>query len=1044
MFSELFVRRPVATVLLTVGIVLLGAVAYRQLPIAAIPNMERPTIGVFGRLPGASPETIASSLVAPLERELGVIPGVTDMVSFNATGASVITLQFGLDKSLDAAAAAVQAAINRAAPALPRDLPQPPFYFKSNPGGFPIIALAMTSDVMASSEVYDFADTVIAQSLAQIEGVAKVFISGAERRGVRIQVDPRAAANMNVSLEAIRIAAARSTTNGPKGEISDGQRSMTLGMNSQLFKAAEYEDIVVAWRNGSPIRLGDVAVVKDDIINRRVAGWLGTETAVVLWVLKQPDANIVSTVDQVLELIPRLSRVLPPSVKVRVVYDRTLLIRASIADVQFTIGIAIVLVVLVIALFVRRFWATLIPSITIPVAIAATLVVMHLCGFSLNNLSLLALTIAIGFVVDDAVIIIENITRLIQEGEEPVAAALKGTRQMAFTVVSITAALVAALIPILFMPDIVGRLFREFGLTLVAAIVASALVSLTLTPMMCGHLLRRSRISQTGRLSRAGERAQIRIVDCYVRSLDWALGHRTAVLAVALTLSAATVGMYLFIPKGFIPTQDTGILRVRTVAPANISFAAMADVQRAAADTIAADPAVAAVTSFIGSGNGQTLSNGTMLINLKPLNERKEAVNQVIARMREKLAAVDGVRTFLTPVQDIAVGAQSTASRYQYTLSSRDSAKLLQWGETMRRRMMTIPQITDVISNAETIGLEASIEIDRARAARMGITPLAVDNTLYDAFGQRQIRTIWLPHNYSRVILELDPQFQTGPTNLNDIYVPSSARTQVPLASFGRLSRRHTPVWSYHVDQIPSITISFNTPLGVSIGEAMAAIRVTEADARLPDDVLSTFRGEAREAAESTRKQPLLFLAAVIVVYIILGILYESFAHPLTILSTLPSAAFGALLALLVSKTEFTILTSIACILLVGIVMKNAIMMVDFALEEERRAGTAPELAIRRAAALRFRPILMTTLAALFGALPLVFDSGPGFELRQPLGIAIVGGLLVSQLLTLYTTPAVYLAIDSLRSRDRRRMPTGQATSDEIHARDQRGLEPRS
>jgi multidrug efflux pump len=1027
--SALFVRRPVAAVLLTVGILLLGIVAYRQLPIAAVPNMERPTIGVFARLPGASPETMASSLVAPLERELGTISGVVEMVSFNATGAAVITLQFSLDKSIDAAAAAVQAAINRAAPALPSDLPQPPYYFKSNPGGFPIIALAMTSEVMDSSEVYEFADSVVAQSLAQVEGVAKVFISGAERRGVRIQVDPRVAANMNVSLEAIRIATALSTTNGPVGAVSDGQRSFMLAMNSQLLGAAEYADVIVAWRDGNSVQLADIASIKDDIINRKVAGWLGTRTAVVLWVLKQPEANVVQTVDKVLELIPRLSRVLPPAVNVDVVYDRTLLIRASIADVQATIAIAIVLVVLVIALFIRRFWATIIPSVTIPVALAATFAVMQLCGFSLNNLSLLALTIAVGFVVDDAVIIIENITRLIRQGERPLAAAVLGTRQMAFTVLSITAALVAALIPVLFMPDIVGRLFREFGLTLVAAVVASAIISLTLTPMMCGHLLRWSRLAQGGRVSGAIERIEARLVAGYLVTLDGALRHRSVVLALAAGMTVGTIGLYWYIPKGFIPTQDTGILRVRTVAPANISFAAMSAVQRAAADTIAADPAVAAVTSFIGSGNGQTLSNGTMLINLKPLSERKLTVSEVVARLRGKLGAINGVRSFLTPLQDISVGAQATPARYQYTVSSADGARLLEWSEAMRRRMMTIPEITDVISNAETVGLEAAVEIDRVRAASMGITPLMLDNTLYDALGQRQIRTIWLPRNYSRVILELDPQFQAGPANLNDIYVPSVTGNQVPLAAFASLSRRHSPVWSYHVDQNPAITISFNTPLGVSIDQAMQAIRAAEAEAQPPDGVISTFRGEAREAAESTRKQPLLFLAAIIVIYIILGILYESFAHPLTILSTLPSAAFGALIALIATKTEFTIVTSIACILLVGIVMKNAIMMVDFALEAERNAAIAPELAIRQAAGLRFRPILMTTLAALFGALPLAFDSGPGFELRQPLGIAIVGGLAVSQLLTLYTTPSIYLVIDRLRPSRRREMPADTMTT---------------
>jgi hydrophobe/amphiphile efflux-1 (HAE1) family protein len=1014
-----FVRRPVATTLLAIGVLLLGIMAYSNLPIAAVPNVERPVISVSGVLPGASPETVASALIAPLERQLGLISGVTEMSSFSGAGGGTITIEFSLDKDIDAAAAAVQAAIVAASPSLPPDLPQPPRYWKGNSGGPSIMAIALTSETLDPSMIYDYADTIIAAKLSEIPGVAGVSIGGAEHKGVRIRVNPRRIANMNLSLDAVRIAAQLATTNLPMGEIPHGDQSFAIGSNSQLLTAKDYDDVVVAIRGTTAVRLGDVATISDSVIDDKVAGWFGGQDAVVIWVWKQPDANVVDTCDRIMALLPQIDHWIPAAIMVHVLYDRTMLIRAAIADVQLTVGIAMLLVVLVMALFLRRFWATLIPSVTIPVSIAATLVVMFFSGFSLDNLSLMAVTIAVGFVIDDAVIIIENVIRLMQLGETAIDAALKGARQMGFTVVSITAALIAALIPVLFWPDIVGRIFREFGLTLVSAMVVSAIVSLTLTPMMCAHLLPLSSNRPKGRFGHLCDRALAAVIAGYGRSLDRALRWRALVLTGTAAVTAATIGLYFELPHGFIPTQDTGILYVRTIAPPSISFAAMAEVQRAAAAQIQADPAVSGLVSFIGSGLGRTLSIGTMLVALKPPALRNEAIEDVIARLRPKLARVDGVRTFPVPVQDIVVGAQGSTSRYQYTITASDPDTALRWGRAMYLRLFPLPQLTDLIPDFETSGLEAGLTINRALAARLGVTPRAVDNALYDAFGQDEIKTMYLPHDYSRLIVEVDPQFQDDPTRLNDIFLAGVGRTAVPLAAVAESWRAHGTVWSHHEDQYPSVTISFNTPPGVSIGDAMAAIGRAQAAAHLPADVFAGFRGAAREAGKASRELPWLLLAAIMAVYIILGMLYESYAHPLTILSTLPSAAFGALLALAATGSAFTIITIIGCILLIGMVMKNAIMMVDFALAAERQIGMAPELAIREAARLRFRPIVMTTLAAVFGVLPLALGRGPGFEFRVPLGIAIVGGLIISQILTLYTTPAVYLAIDALRFKRR-------------------------
>ena len=1017
-----FILRPVATSLLMAGVLLLGMVAYARLPIASLPAVERPTIEVYAPFPGASPNTVATSLAQPLERTIGLIPGVVEMSSYSGMGGASIVTQFDLSVDVDTAAGAVQAAINAAGPDLPKG-PWPPVYWKSNPAGFAVISLALTSDVVPAGEVYDLADGVISPKLSQLPGVARVYITGGEKSAVRIQVSPSRMAAMNLSLEAARMAIVLASQNLPKGAVSSDDQRYTIEANDQLLKAIDYRDLVLAWRNGAPVRLGDVATVTDSVINNRLAGWYGTERGVVLYVYKQPDANVVETVDAVKAILPEIEHWLPPAVKIRIVYDRTSLIRAAVADVKLTLLVASVLVVVVIALFLKRFWATVIPSVTIPVSLAATLFVMNLCGYSLDNLSLMALTIATGFVVDDAIIMIENIMRRMGEGETALQAAIAGVRQMAFTVVSITAALVAALIPILFMPDIVGRYFREFGVTLVVAIVASAAVSLTLTPMLCGQLLGRGR----PQAPRDARRAPGRIAAFYARSLDWALRHRFVSVVLTLAVTGATVWLYLTLPKGFMPTQDTGVMFVRTIAPPSISFAAMEDVQRAVGTAIQQDPAVSGLVSYIGEGNGGALSIGQMLVALKPPEQRNMDIQKVIARLRERMAKIDGVRVFFVPLQDLNLGVQSGSARYQYTMWGVDGEVVTRAAEGMIRRVRALPEVTDVIASWETGGLQAGLTIDRWRAAALGVTSVAIDNTLNDAFGQRQVNLLFLPTNYSRVIYEIEPQASMDPSVLGQLYVASAGGGAVPLSAVTRPSRAHAAMWVRHSAQFPSATISFDTKPGVPIGAAIAAIRAAEAAARLPDEVKAEFRGEAKEVAGSGRKQMLLFAAALVAIYIALGVLYESYIHPLTILSTLPPTVFGALLALWATKIQFTLVTSIACILLVGMVMKNAIMMVDFALEAERSRQLAARDAIREAARLRVRPITMTMLAAILSAVPIAIGTGPGFELRQPLGIAIVGGLIVAQLFTLYTTPVIYLIMDDLRRVMHRRRASGPA-----------------
>jgi multidrug efflux pump subunit AcrB len=1075
--SRPFVQRPVGTLLLALGILLLGAVSYSKLPIASLPAIERPTIAVYAILPGASADTIASSLAQPLETQLGIIPGIVEMVSFSATGGTSIVIQFDLTKDIDAAAGEVQAAINAAAPNLPKDLPNPPYYVKANPGGFSVIALALNSDVLPAGEVYDFADSVVAQKLSELPGVAQVHISGADRSGIRIRLSPRLLANMQMSLEQVRAAVIRATVNLPKGSINIDGRSYAIDVNDQAKKAADYRNIVIGYRNNAPVYLGDVATIKDSVINDQLDGWFGDQRSVLAFVFKQPDANVVDIVDSVKALLPELSHWLPPSIKVHLLFDRTLLIRASIADVQRTLAVAIVLVVLIIALFLKRLWATLIPGFTIPVVLAATMVVMAIAGYSLDNLSLMALTISIGFIVDDAVIVVENIARHVDEGADAFGASLKGIRQMGFTIISITGTLLGALLPILFMPDVVGRYFSEFGATLAAAIIASAIISLTLTPMLCSRLFR-PRTAANGQSGRGDRSAAAAL---YVRSLDWALLHPKVVIATLVVTALGTPGLYLMLHRGFMPTQDTGILGIRTVTTANVSFDAMERLQRTVSRTILKDPVVEGLASYIGTNNGSPLNNGFMTVSLKPLQERKLSIDQVITRLREELAGVPGVRTFFKPWQDLQLGAENSASRYQYTLTGSDPDELWRWSEVMRHKMLAMPELTDIITTAEVSGLEAGLTVDRLRASAFGVTQAAINNTLYDAFGQRQIATIYLPFNYSRVVLEVDPALQTNPALLRNMFVlgaaapaanshslilgrasansvnpqvgvlgaasaaavkrrqpsvstnrnvqsplpGSSVNAQVPLAAITRPVRTHAHMWLRHSEQFPSITLSFDLRPGVSIGEAITKIRAAAANAHLPDDIKAEFRGEAAEASKSWVKQALLFLAAVFTIYVVLGMLYESYVHAFTILSTLPSATFGALLALVLTKTEFTLVTAIACILVVGMVMKNAIMMVDFALAARRQEALSARASIRRAARLRVRPIVMTTLVTVLSAVPIAFGTGPGHELRQPLGIATLGGLLVSQVLTLYTTPVIFLLVERLGARRKRPVPGG-------------------
>ncbi|MGB4893021.1 MAG: multidrug efflux RND transporter permease subunit [Nitrospira sp.] len=1018
--SRLFIVRPVATVLTMIAILLAGALAYRQLPVSALPQVDYPTIQVMTFYPGAGPDVMTSSITAPLERQFGQMPGLNQMTSTSSGGSSVVTLQFSLDIDLDVAEQEVQAAMNAAATFLPRDLPAPPVYSKVNPADAPILTLALTSATLPLPQVRDFAETRFAQKISQLSGVGLVSISGGQRPAVRIQANPRALAAYGLTLEDLRTVVAAANVNQAKGGFDGPRRASIINATDQLFAGKDYKALIVAYRNGAPVRLSEVAEVIDDVENTKQAAWMNETPAVIVNIQRQPGTNVIEVVDRVKRLLPQLQGNLPSSVQVSVLTDRTTSIRATVRDVQFELVLAVALVILVIFLFLRTLPATVIPAVAVPLSLIGTFGVMYLMGFSLNNLTLMALTISTGFVVDDAIVMIENIARYIEQGESPLQAALKGSKQIAFTILSLTVSLIAVLIPLLFMGDVVGRLFREFAVTLSITILISAVVSLTLTPMMCARLLRERRNEQPGRFSQASQRVLDRIIAGYGRSLQWVLRRQRATLVVTGGTLALTLLLFLLIPKGFFPLQDTGVILGITEGPQAVSFGTMGERQQALARVILEEPAVESLSSFIGvDGTNSTLNSGRMYINLKPLGERMAGAGEIIRRIEARVAEVDGITLHLQPVQDLTVEDRVSRTQFQYTLEDADPEELNRWAPKLLESLQVRPELRDVSSDQLNQRLASLVEIDRNTASRMGITPQLITDTLYDAFGQRQVSTMFTQLNQYRVILEVMPEFQKGPEALQQLEVRGSGGS-VPLNVFTRVTETMVPLVISRQGQFPAVTISFNLAPGGSLGEAVTAIRQVTHELGLPPSIRGSFQGAAQAFQSSLEHEPLLILAALITVYIVLGILYESYIHPLTILSTLPSAGVGALLALMLFRMEFSIIALIGIILLIGIVKKNAIMMIDFALEAERNEGKPPEQAIYEAGLLRFRPIMMTTMAALFGALPLAMGSGVGSELRRPLGIAIVGGLVVSQLLTLYTTPVVYLALDRLAARFRR------------------------
>jgi multidrug efflux pump len=1016
--SRPFILRPVATTLLMVGVVLVGWVAYRQLPVSALPQVDYPTIQVQTFYPGASPEVTASSITAPLERQFGQIPGLNQMTSTSSFGCSVITLQFELDLNIDVAEQEVQAAINGASNLLPQGLPNPPIYSKINPADAPILTLALSSASLPLPKVEDLADTTFAQKISQLSGVGLVSISGGQRPAVRIQANPTALASYGLSLEDLRTALSQANVDMAKGTFDGLHQTFTIGANDQLLSSDGYRPLVIAYRNGAPVRLSDVANVIDGVENARQAAWANQHPAVILNIQRQPGANIIAVVDRVKKLLPQLQAALPAAAKVDILTDRTTTIRASVDDVQFTLVLTIALVVMVIFLFLRSVRATVIPSIAVPLSLIGTFGVMYLLGYSLNNLSLMALTISTGFVVDDAIVMIENISRFIEAGDSPLQAALKGSEQIGFTIVSLTVSLIAVLIPLLFMGDIVGRLFREFAVTLAVTILVSAFVSLTLTPMMCAKLLRHQKKEEESWFYRKSEDAFNAVIALYGRTLKFVLRFQGTTLLVTAATLVGTILLYIYVPKGFFPVQDTGVILGVSEAPQDVSFTAMSQRQQALADVILKDPAVDSLSSFIGiDGTNTTLNTGRIQINLKPLAERKINASEVIRRLQPEFAKVSGISLFLQPVQDLTVEDRVSRTQFQYSLEDVDAKELAYWVPRFMDQLKALPELRDVASDQLNQGLLASLTIDRDTASRLGILPADIDNTLYDAYGQRQVSTIFTQLNQYHVVLEVDPQFQQDPDSLKNIYVKSSNGTQVPLSAFTHFDPAGTALALNHQGQFPVVTVSFNLAPGAALGEAVNAINGVKQELNMPPSVQATFQGTAAAFLRSLSNEPLLILAALVTVYIVLGILYESYIHPITILSTLPSAGVGAILALLLYHAEFSVVALIGIILLIGIVKKNAIMMIDFALEAERKEGKSPLDAIYEACLLRFRPIMMTTMAALLGGLPLALGTGVGSELRRPLGITIVGGLVLSQLLTLYTTPVVYLAFDWLGRR---------------------------
>jgi len=1058
--SRPFILRPVATSLLMAAILLVGIVAYIQLPISALPEVDYPTIQVVTFYPGASPDVMASAVTAPLERQFGEMPGLNQLTSTSSDSSSIIVMQFTLNLNIDVAEQEVQAAINAAQTYLPVDLPVPPVYSKTNPADTPVLTLALYSQSIPLSQVEDLADTRFAQKIAQLPGVGLVSISGGQKPAVRVQVNPTALSSYGINLEDVRSALQATSLDQAKGNFDGPQQDYQIDANDQLLTSGDFMSVVVAYRNGAPVLLSDVASVIDGVENVKQAAWMNTTPAVIVNIQRQPGANIIQVVDRIQKLLPALQSNLPAALQISVLTDRTTTIRASVADVEFELMLTVGLVVMVIFLFLRNLSATVIPSVAVPLSLIGTFAVMYLAGYSLNNLTLMALTISTGFVVDDAIVMIENIVRFIEEGDRPIDAALKGSEQIGFTIVSLTISLIAVLIPLLFMGDVVGRLFREFAITLSVTILVSAVVSLTLTPMMCSRLLRQTPQARQGRFYQVSENVFNKIIEFYGRTLRWVLKHQTATLLVAVGTLVLTIWLYIIVPKGFFPVQDTGIIQGISEAPQTISFPEMARRQQLLAQEILKDSAVESLSSFIGvDGTNTTLNSGRVQINLKPLEQRKINASEVIRRLQPKLAEIDGITLYMQPIQDLTVEDRVSRTQYQYTLEDPDQTELNRWTRQFVDKLKELPELRDVATDQQTSGLAAALIVDRVTASRMGISPQMIDETLYDAFGQREVLTQYTQLNQYHVILETLPTFQKNPADLKNIYVRSAVASSalttgsntngvvtvggsgssvgassssssttasappavtavnggaVPLSTFTHFESRSAPLSVNHQGQFPVVTISFNLAPGASLGEATEAINRVKDELNMPLSIQGAFQGTAASFQSSLANEPLLILAALVTVYIVLGVLYESYIHPITILSTLPSAGVGACLALMITRTELSVVALIGIILLIGIVKKNGIMMVDFALEAERKEGKHPEEAIYQASLLRFRPIMMTTMAALLGGLPLALGTGIGSELRRPLGISMVGGLVLSQVLTLYTTPVIYIFFDRL------------------------------
>ncbi|ELQ6226809.1 MdtB/MuxB family multidrug efflux RND transporter permease subunit [Cronobacter turicensis] len=1022
--SRLFILRPVATTLLMVAILLAGIIGYRFLPVSALPEVDYPTIQVVTLYPGASPDVVTSAITAPLERQFGQMSGLKQMASQSAGGASVVTLQFQLTLPLDVAEQEVQAAINAATNLLPDDLPNPPVYSKVNPADPPIMTLAVTSSALPMTQVEDMVETRVAQRISQVTGVGLVTLSGGQRPAVRVKLNAQALASLGIDSETVRTAITGANVNSAKGSFDGPERAVTLSANDQMKSADEYRNLIIAYKNGAPVRLGDVATVEQGAENAWLGAWANKQPAIVMNVQRQPGANIITTAETIQKLLPQLTESLPKSVQVKVLTDRTTNISASVNDTQFELMLAIALVVMIIYLFLRNIPATIIPAVAVPLSLVGTFALMVFLDFSINNLTLMALTIATGFVVDDAIVVIENISRYIEKGEKPLAAALKGAGEIGFTIISLTFSLIAVLIPLLFMGDIVGRLFREFAVTLAVAILISAVVSLTLTPMMCARMLSHESLRKQNRFSRASERVINRVIARYGQLLKRVLNHPWLTLGVAFGTLALTVLLWIVIPKGFFPVQDNGIIQGTLQAPQSVSFASMAERQRAVADIILKDPAVESLTSFVGvDGTNPSLNSARLQINLKPLDDRDDRVQTVITRLQEAASRVPGATLYLQPIQDLTIDTQVSRTQYQFTLQANSLEALSTWVPKLVARLQTLPQLADVSSDWQDKGLVAYVNVDRASASRLGISMSDVDNALYNAFGQRLISTIYTQANQYRVVLEHDTAATPGLSALDGIRLTSSDGGTVPLNAIAKVEQRFGPLTINHLDQFPSTTISFNVPEEHSLGDAVAAITQAEADLAFPSEITTQFQGSTLAFQAALGSTIWLIVASVVAMYIVLGVLYESFIHPITILSTLPTAGVGALLALLIAGAELDVIAIIGIILLIGIVKKNAIMMIDFALAAEREQGMTPREAIYQACLLRFRPILMTTLAALLGALPLMLSTGVGAELRRPLGIGMVGGLLVSQVLTLFTTPVIYLLFDRLGHAVRRRLP---------------------